>query len=226
MTTITDASYSSIAAASYSSIAAAFGGIAIYTAISSLNYEDEEKQEKHISKLSSLILFIAFYHYTKLSDPNLNEKQRKLIRYSDWIITVPLLILELFLINDWVFVGEDGKIDLGTIDSTLPICLILSILMVVFGYISKSASLCDWWFVASCICLILIGVIIGNKYKNDYDDEETISWWQVPAIFFVLWVVYPILFGFDKNGTNVEIWYNLLDFITKGVFALVITNHI
>lgn len=215
MTTITNASYSSIAAA--------FGGIAIYTAISSLNYEDEEKQEKHISKLSSLILFIAFYHYAKLSDPNLDKDQRKLIRYSDWIITVPLLILELFLINEWVFVGEDGKIDLGTIDWTLPTCLILSILMVVFGYIS--ASLYDGWFIVSCICLVLIALVVGSKYVDDYNNEETISWWQVPVIFFVLWIVYPILFGLDENG-NVEIWYNLLDFITKGVFALVITNHI
>ena len=90
-----------ITSTTFSGVSATFGGLTIYSALRSLNSEDEKK--RLTSAISALILFIAYFHYSKMTNiynsKDFNQEQLTLIRYSDWIITVPLLIFELFLIK-------------------------------------------------------------------------------------------------------------------------------
>ena len=208
----------------FSSTRAIFGGVAVYSAIQAINAQSTKKELT--SAIASLILVIAYIHYTKMSsiedNTNLIDKQQKItnIRYSDWIITVPLLLFELFILLNWIKVDDSS----GTLSSEywLPFSTILglSIAMLVSGYISeKNKYTDDYFYYISCFCLLLIAGIIFYVYYDNKDnqdeDNETENQWLL--IFFGFWVLYA--YGFNKDSNTKNIIYNITDIVTKALFS-------
>ncbi len=222
-----------IAKTTFSTVRATFGGLAAYTALRSLNTDDNKKQLT--TAIACLILLIAFFHYSKMMTlyEQKNYDELILIRYSDWIITVPLLIFELFLLMEWIEVGEDGKLDFKYLWEFW-VCIIFALIMLLSGYVgetmdSSKTGLKIFLFAVACISLIIIGCIVLWLYNKD--NKEGGKW---IIGFFLIWVAYA--YGYGKQllskdpgynsleDNSVNIVYNISDLFSKGVFAFVATT--
>jgi bacteriorhodopsin len=206
----------------FSSVSASFGGLTIYSALRSINSDTKKKQIS--SALASLILFIAYFHYSKMTNlynsDNIDNNKLLLIRYSDWIITVPLLIIELFILLNWIDVNDDGTLNITNYNEFYA-CIILSILMIVFGFVGEiSENNKNIFFGLSMVSLILIGIIIYSL-NNKLNEKSQNDW---ILFIFLFWIFYAV--GFNKFIPNSNLLYNGLDLLTKGVFAFLAVTFI
>ena len=216
----------------FSTVRASFAGIGIYSGIQSINADTYKK--KLTNGIASLILIIAFFHYDKMNklyEENDSEDNKKLIlvRYSDWIVTVPLLIFELFLLMDWIKVDDDGNFSTKNI-KLLYSTIALSIFMLISGYIGETSTSngnCSRiYFTFSCLCLVGIFGIIYKLYMDNNDKENERRLWII--LFFAIWVAYAFGFGakllYNKNPKWTNLIYNITDLFSKGMFAFLTTT--
>lgn len=172
-----------------------------------------------------LVAFIAFVHYIYMRALWVDLGESPITyRYIDWFITVPLQIVEFYLIlsaasyvSPWVFWR----------------LFIASILMLVFGFIGE-AGLGDvmlyfalgmlGWFA------ILYEVFFGSASES-YDamesDAARIAFSSLRLIVTLGWAIYPIgyMYGYANATPDVDalnLIYNFADFVNKIAFGMVI----
>ena len=145
-------------------------------------------------------------------------------RYIDWLITVPLLMIEFFIILRAV----GGAVGAGSFMRLL----VGTLVMLVFGYAGE-AGLMDYW-VGFGLGMIGWLVIIYEIYGGEAGKAAAASSESVQSAFnamrwivLVGWAIYPIGYvalsmGGGENGLNII--YNLADFVNKILFGLIIWN--
>ena len=175
--------------------------------------------------VSGLITGIAFIHYLYMRDVWLAGLGTPLVyRYVDWFITVPLQIIEFYLI-------------LKIIGST-PIklfwkLLTASLIMLLAGYIGEAG-------IASAFYSFLIGMFAwlyilyeiffgtgGKLVVSGQNQSAKMAYISLKWLVTIGWAIYPIgyLFGIYGGESGVDILniiYNLADFINKIAFGLII----
>ena len=196
----------------------------------------------YTAALSSIITFVAAYHYrvilkvrTNKDGAAMSSRDEELevdgLRHSDWLVTLPLLVLKLYhVINNPT---QDLFFDNAELSA------LMAMLMILFGAIARLAL--DWGLpfgemgdvqrVFVCLCylisiilLIVLLVDLGNATSGS--DASSIIW-----SFFLLWIGYPIVaigsfFARSSQNTN-DAWlsffkdvaYACLDTWSKAVFA-------
>ena len=175
--------------------------------------------------VAGLVTGIAFWHYLYMrgmwSDMGASPT---VFRYIDWLITVPLQIIEFYLI-----VAAVTAVSAGIFWRLL----IASIVMLVGGYLGETGlwapsvgfavGMIAWIYI---IYEIFLGeTAAANASSGNAASQSafnTIKW-----IVTVGWAIYPVGYalGYFAGGVNNEalnIIYNLADLINKAAFGLAI----
>jgi sensory rhodopsin len=190
-----------------------------------------EKKWRTSVLISGLITFIAAVHYYYMRDYNLSTGQSPtFFRYVDWILTVPLMCVEFYLITK----KAGAKIGL------LWKLIAASVFMLVTGYIGEAIYPTEkqswiWGFVSGVAYFYIVYLIwFGDVAKLANTAGPAVAKANRTLAWFVLvgWAIYPIgyiagteggLFGFKVlEGLSLDIVYNIGDAINKIGFGLVI----
>jgi sensory rhodopsin len=179
--------------------------------------------------ISGLITMIAAVHYFYMRDIWLETQTSPTqFRYIDWILTVPLMCVEFYLILK----AFGAKIGL------LWKMIAYSMLMLVAGYLGETAfrSNSVIWGIISTIGYagILYEVWLGSarKLANNSNDPNLQKAFSALSWFVLVgWAIYPIGYmAIETDGwlrgvisvTNMDLIYNIGDAVNKIGFGLVI----
>jgi bacteriorhodopsin len=177
--------------------------------------------------VSGIITFIAAVHYYYMRDywASFGESPT-FFRYVDWILTVPLMCLEFYLIL---------KIA-GAKKSLLSKMIFYSVIMLVTGYFGEAVypeSAQIWGLISGIAYFAIVYEIwLGEASKlakaaggNVLEAHKILCWFVL-----VGWAIYPLGYMLGTEGWytsilgkgNVDVAYNIADAINKIGFGLVI----
>ncbi|PSP55321.1 rhodopsin [Halobacteriales archaeon QS_1_67_19] len=139
-------------------------------------------------------------------------------RYADWIVTTPLLLLDLAL-----FVGADRE--------TIATLLGLDVYMIITGFLGASSAepvnRYLWWTVSTGAFVVILYVLVAKlpRFAAEYSDERARKFGTLRNLLAVVWFVYPLLWlvgteGFAVIGLGFEtVGFAVLDVTAKVVFG-------
>jgi bacteriorhodopsin len=178
--------------------------------------------------VSGLITFIAAVHYWYMRDYwAVNMESPTFFRYVDWVLTVPLMCVEFFLILRVA----------GAKKSLMWNLIFLSVVMLVTGYFGEAVYRDQAWLwgLISGIAYFAIVYIIwfGSAKKLAEAAGGAVLKAHKTLCWFVLvgWAIYPLGYmagtpgwyeGVAGWGLNMDVIYNIGDAINKIGFGLVI----
>jgi len=170
-----------------------------------------------------LVTLIAGVHYFYMREYWVTIKQTPIVyRYIDWSLTVPLQMVEFYLILKAV------KPDLSQIMFWR--LLLGTIVMLAFGYLGEQSIVNPWVGFAVGMAgwaAILVEIFFLNPAKEDAGEYVGAAFSTMRFIVTVGWSIYPLgyYFGYlvgavDDNVLNLI--YNLADMLNKIWFCLAI----
>ena len=177
--------------------------------------------------VSGLITFIAAVHYWYMRDYwAVNMESPTFFRYVDWILTVPLMCVEFYLI-----------LKVAGAKSSLMWRLIgLSVIMLVTGYFGEAVfpgQAALWGGISGVAYFIIVyDIWLGSAKKLAVAAGGEILKAHKILCWFVLvgWAIYPLGYMLGTEGWytsilgtgSVDVVYNIADAINKIGFGLVI----
>ena len=175
--------------------------------------------------VAGLVTGIAFIHYMYMRDVWVSTGDSPTVyRYIDWLITVPLQMIEFYLILVAVRKASSGifwRLLIGTL------------VMLIGGYLGEAGyinatlgfiiGMAGWVY-------ILYEIFSGEagKAANKSGNKALVTaFGAMRMIVTVGWAIYPLgyVFGYLTGGVDantLNVVYNLADFINKIAFGLVI----
>jgi bacteriorhodopsin len=209
------------------------------TAFLWINRSQVADQYKTAITVSGLVTFIALYHYWRIYaswdeayaivDGALvatGKAFNPAYRYVDWLLTVPLLLIELILVMKLSASETASKsLKLG----------VLAALMIVFGYPGEVSDVSSTRWIFWAISMVPFSIIVYELFVGLKDAQaqqpECARSLVGKARFLVVasWAFYPIVFLFPMLGidggdakTFVEVGYSIADIVAKAVFGVLI----
>ena len=177
--------------------------------------------------VAGLVTFVAFWHYLYMRgvwvDTGMSPTE---LRYIDWLITVPLQIVEFYLI-----LAAVTKVKANLFWQLLG----ASLVMLVFGYLGE-ANILDMYLAFAIGMLgwlyVIYLVFFGAAKKLNAESGNPSSQMAFTAIRIIVlvgWAIYPIGFVLGNFGDlgiegvkAMNAIYNLADLVNKTAFGLVI----
>jgi bacteriorhodopsin len=175
--------------------------------------------------VAGLVTGVAFIHYVYMREVWVTTGESPTVyRYIDWLITVPLQMIEFYLILAAVGKANSGmfwRLLLGTV------------VMLVGGYLGEAGyinatlgfiiGMAGWVY-------ILYEIFSGEAGKaaaKSGNKALVTAFGAMRMIVTVGWAIYPLgyVFGYLTGGVDAEslnVVYNLADFVNKIAFGLVI----
>ena len=174
--------------------------------------------------VAGLVTGIAFWHYLRMSEMNAAGEATTVYRYVDWLITVPLQIVEFYLILAAV----------TAVTSALFWRLLgASLVMLVFGFLGEAGLLdATLGFVIGMAgwIYIIYEVFSGEASKLAAGSGNKGGIFAFNTLRLILtagWFIYPVGYflgylggGADTNTVNII--YNIADLVNKTAFGLAI----
>ena len=177
--------------------------------------------------VSGLITFIAAVHYYYMRDANVSGADVTFFRYVDWILTVPLMCVEFYLIL--AKAGATKKLMWQLIG--------LSTVMLVAGYIGETGdSPVLWGTISGAAYFVMVGMLwLGSpKALAEKAGGSVLEAYNALCWFILVgWSIYPIGYMIGTDGwydfvdvipLDMDVVYNIGDAINKIGFGLVIYN--
>ena len=175
--------------------------------------------------VAGLVTGIAFIHYMYMRDVWVTTGDSPTVyRYIDWLITVPLQMIEFYLILVAVRKASSG---------IFWRLLIGSLVMLIGGYLGEAGYInATLGFVIGMAgwIYILYEIFSGEAGKaaaKSGNKALVTAFGAMRMIVTVGWAIYPLgyIFGYLTGGVDADslnVIYNLADFINKIAFGLVI----
>ena len=179
--------------------------------------QDVGKKWRTSLTVAGLVTGIAFWHYLTMSKIAAAGASPVAYRYVDWFITVPLQIVEFYLILAAVTLVSS---------KLFWKLLIASLVMLIGGYCGET---CAGWqtqgFVIGMIGWIgvLYLIFAGDAAKANEASGNKASQFAFKVmrlIVLVGWAIYPI--GYWLPDAQLNVVYNLADLVNKTAFGLMI----
>jgi bacteriorhodopsin len=178
--------------------------------------------------VSGLVTLVAAVHYLYMREVWVNTGSSPTVfRYIDWLITVPLLMIEFFLILSAITKVPSGvfwRLMIGTI------------VMLVGGYLGEARYMSAWpAFIIGMAgwAFILYEIFAGQASKINAQSappavQSAFSTMRLIVTFG--WAIYPIgyFFGYltgsgpEASANALNLIYNLADVLNKIAFGLII----
>ena len=194
--------------------------------------------------MSSMVTFIAGYHYFRIFNSFEESSMKNAVtigtsqgsfneayRYVDWILTVPLLLVEVIAVL--ALAKEASK-------SLMQRLVVASSAMIILGYpgeISSNNGTKLTYFILSMIPFIYILYVLFVELSKSLDRQpagvgQAVG--QLRILLLVTWMVYPISYLIPMLSSNPsmeqmaslftyrQIGYTIADVLAKCVFGLVV----
>ena len=174
--------------------------------------------------VAGLVTGIAFWHYLRMSEMNAAGEATTVYRYVDWLITVPLQIVEFYLI----------LVAVTAVTSALFWRLLgASLVMLVFGFLGE-AGIFDatlGFVIGMAGWIYIIYEVFSGEASNlaagSGNKGGQFAFNTLRLILTAGWAIYPIgyFLGYLGGGTDantVNIIYNIADLVNKTAFGLAI----
>ena len=186
------------------------------------------KQQWRLSLVvAALVCLVAAVHYDYMRDFWVATSSTPTIyRYIDWLITVPLQMIEFWLILAAVGAAGGAGAFLRLLIGTL--------VMLVFGFMGEAGYMDSTIaFVIAMIgwAIIIYEIFAGEASKAAGSSNASVqgAFSAMRLIVLVGWAIYPLgyVFGYmlgQVDDSTLNIVYNLADFVNKILFGLVIWN--
>ena len=175
--------------------------------------------------VASLVCFVAFWHYMYMRDVWVATGESPTVyRYIDWLVTVPMQIVEFYLI-----LAACTAVSLGVFWKLLA----GSLVMLLGGYLGETGvvsamlgfvvGMAGWVFI---IYYIFVGE--AAQIKDSAGNENLVMAFDgIKWIVTIGWAIYPIGYFLGYLGGGVDSGmlntiYNLADLVNKFLFGLVI----
>ena len=175
--------------------------------------------------VAGLVTGVAFVHYMYMRGVWVETGETPTVyRYIDWLITVPLQIIEFYLI-----LAAVRKVP----TSMFWRLLVASLVMLIFGYLGEAGYIAAiFGFIVGVAAWIYIIYEIfsgeaGKAMKGSGNKALKTAFSAMRMIVTIGWAIYPLgyLFGYLAGGVDsntLNVIYNLADFVNKIAFGLVI----
>lgn len=178
--------------------------------------------------VSGLVTLVAAVHYFYMREVWVATGETPTVfRYIDWLITVPLLMIEFYLILSAITkvpVGVFWRLMIGTL------------VMLVGGYLGEAGYMAVWpAFIIGLVgwAYILYEIFMGEASKINAEQAPASvqsAFNTMRLIVTIGWAIYPVgyFFGYltgssPANSANaLNIIYNLADVLNKIAFGLII----
>jgi bacteriorhodopsin len=189
--------------------------------------------------ITGLVTLIAMYHYVRIFGSweasftvvagqvkSTGVKFNDAYRYVDWLLTVPLLLIELILVmrlSPAETMAKGTKLGL------------LAAIMVILGYpgeISGDAGTRWLWWSLAMIPFLIIVYDLFFGLKKSIDSQPASARGLISAarwVTVISWCFYPVVFVFPMIGftggaatTAVQVGYTIADIVAKAMFGVLI----
>lgn len=159
------------------------------------------------------------------SNPKVGGLMRQIfyVRYIDWFITTPLLLLDLLLTA-------------GLPTPTIVYTILINEIMVVTGLVGALVKSSYKWgyFTFGCVAFLFVAwtvVFEGRTHAQALGSDIGKTYTLCGVWTIALWFLYPIAWGVSEGGNVIPsdseaIFYGILDVLAKPVFgALLLWGH-
>jgi len=178
--------------------------------------------------VGALVTLIAAVHYFYMREYWVIIHMSPIVyRYIDWSLTVPLQMIEFYLILSAV------KPDLGS--GMFYRLLVGTVMMLLFGYLGEAQYINAWVGFIVGMCgwgFILFEIFVGEGGKvaseaKEVSDAVRSAFGTMRFIVSIGWSIYPLgyFFGYLTgvvSDSPLNLIYNLADFVNKIWFCLAI----
>lgn len=179
-----------------------------------------DSKVRHILNVETCISVVAAFFYSKFVEDIEDRKKENIPldykeiivnRYTDWMITTPLMLLVLCLALVY-----NTKTTLNFF--TFLITLLLNFAMIFTGFIGEIGYVKDLAttnFFGFIFFIALYGFIYFKFLYKKYNFDNMLIFFS----FFILWTFYGVFYMMDNQFRNVG--YNILDLLSKcfvGIF--------
>ena len=186
------------------------------------------KQYRNGVAVSAVVVGIAGYHYFRMWSGWAEGMVNEGYRYADWLITVPLLVIELLIV---LGVTADRRKKLMT--SLVP----ATVLMIGLGYPGETSAndTTKWtfWMLSMIPFLYILFTLSGElkaaKSRETGAVSKSIN--NATKILLVTWLVYPIAYLIpvvftvsDGAEAGRQVAYTIADITAKALYGLMILN--
>jgi bacteriorhodopsin len=189
--------------------------------------------------MSSMVTFIAAYHYYRIFNSFSESSENQVVnvsgaqgafneayRYVDWLLTVPLLLVEVIAV-----LALAAAVAKSLITRLVP----AAAAMIALGYpgeISSDQNTQVLYGVLSTIPLLYILYVLFSELTKSLDRQpagvaETVG--RLRLLLIATWGVYPIAYIFNIVGdasaesfVAIQVGYTIADILAKCVFGLTI----
>jgi bacteriorhodopsin len=189
--------------------------------------------------ISGLVTAIAFYHYVRIFDswdaayvvtngvikPS-GKAFNDAYRYVDWLLTVPLLLVELILV---MRLSESETWSKGTRLG------LLAAAMIVLGYPGEVSQVSStrwfWWVLAMIPFVVIVRELYIGLGKSIAEQPANVRGLISKArdLTVLSWCFYPVVFVLPMLGlsgstaaTAVQVGYTIADIVAKAMFGVMI----
>jgi len=179
--------------------------------------------------VSGMVCFIAAVHYYYMRELPSADTETISIRYIDWLITVPLQMVEFYIV-----LAAVTAVSAGVFHRLLG----FSVLMLVFGYLGETAKdgaliSAEIGFAGGMICwgLMLREIWSGEAAEVNAGSKNAAAHYAFDGMKKIVtfgWAIYPIgyfLGYFMTDIYNPELTnqvYNLADFVNKILIGMIV----
>jgi bacteriorhodopsin len=186
-------------------------GTALITLIEALRTEDA--RVRHILNVETSVSLIAGFVYgifiERLKSGALTLEDVTQLRYIDWSITTPLLLLVLLLFFN--FTNTEGLRF-----SLYALIVVVNWTMLAIGYLAETGSISHTTGVVSGF--LSYAVLLSLVWYTLLHESEYAHLKMVFVAFAIIWGLYGVAFLLDTKSKNIA--YNFLDMISKVFFGL------
>lgn len=169
---------------------------------------------RHIMNIETAISLVAGIVYAYLNEevrkPGADLKKITQIRYVDWSVTTPLILLVMLL-----FYNGENAIDYKTYLAIIS----LNAGMLYSGYLGETQAIhkmtggiAGFVFFGAMLALFYFCCLPSNR-------SPVVFW-----IFALIWTLYGVVYYIEDEETK-NISYNILDVISKALFGVVLWSY-
>ena len=199
-------------------------------------------QYKTAVTISGIVTLIAFYHYWRIFDSSQGafsvttagisataHKFNDAYRYVDWLLTVPLLLIELILVMN---LSREETVAKG---KNLAIAAALMILLGYPGEISADVGTkFKWWFFSMIPFVYIVFSLFSGLSRAINAQHESVRDLITTArnLTVVSWCFYPVVYALyffpganaqsAEVATYVQIGYTIADIVAKALYGVFI----
>jgi bacteriorhodopsin len=176
--------------------------------------------------VSAVVVGIAGYHYFRIWSGFADGEMNEGYRYADWLITVPLLVIELLIV-----LGVANEVRKGLMIKLVP----ATVLMIGLGYPGEvstdNGTKWLWWVLAMIPFVYILWVLYGQLQEASKRESGAVASAikNATVVLLVTWCVYPIAYlfpVFDATSEGLEVLrqvgYTIADITAKALYGLMI----